>query len=485
MTPKAIRKTLAQFRKQPQGSSEDSNIQLLSEAYEQAMERIMGQKAGLKELALQVLSWITCAKAPLSIPELQHALAVEVGESDLDSDNLPEVEDMVSVCGGLVTVDEESKIIRLVHYTTQEYLERTREKWFGDAHRDLAITCLTYLSFDVFETYKEGWESSGLFRRYPLYEYSAVNWGHHAREAAVVPEDSIEQFFANPVQTAAAFIVLSQHAMSQVFVSFRANLLESRPIGLFLAAWFGLEETMKRLLAEGCSPNAEVAGRTPLSYAVENGQDAIVDLLLERPDVEVDAGENTPLLHAIEAGHDRIVERLLARGADPNARDITSMTRFCTALHLAAKHGKETIVRLLLAHGARVDPEDSRGKTPLSWAAQSGHEAVVKLLLEAGAKPARNVVRARTMPSHVGGGDGRQSIDPPPVRRRRTGAADPNAPAPTFFFMPTRDTLLRLLRESGYNMSEKERKGRARFTFPIDRQGLEQIAELRRQSDET
>ena len=54
-------------------------------------------------------------------------LQLEVGESELDEENLPEIEDMVSVCAGLVTVDEESEIIRLVHYTTQEYFERTQK----------------------------------------------------------------------------------------------------------------------------------------------------------------------------------------------------------------------------------------------------------------------------------------------------------------------------------------------------------------------
>jgi hypothetical protein len=33
---------------------------------------------------------------------------------------------MVSVCAGLVTIDEESNIIRLVHHTTQEYFERSQ-----------------------------------------------------------------------------------------------------------------------------------------------------------------------------------------------------------------------------------------------------------------------------------------------------------------------------------------------------------------------
>jgi hypothetical protein len=99
----------------------------LEEAYNSAIERIEGQRRGKMRLARRVLSWITYAQKPLTTGELCHALAVEPGESELDPDNIPDVEDMVSICAGLVTIDDESNIIRLVHYTTQEYFERIRE----------------------------------------------------------------------------------------------------------------------------------------------------------------------------------------------------------------------------------------------------------------------------------------------------------------------------------------------------------------------
>ena len=95
------------------------------------MERIHGQVSDQKEMAFHVLSWISCAERQMTALELQHALAVEVGEPSLDKDNLPEVEDMVSVCAGLVVVDEQSDIIRLVHYTTQEYFEKTNRQRLG------------------------------------------------------------------------------------------------------------------------------------------------------------------------------------------------------------------------------------------------------------------------------------------------------------------------------------------------------------------
>jgi hypothetical protein len=155
------------------------------------MDRVEGQLQDQEELAKQVLSWITCAKRPLTILELQHALAIEVGNSELDEENLPQIEDMVSVCAGLVTIDEESRIIRLVHYTTQEYFERTQGQWFPEAESEITTTCVTYLSFDEFES---GFcQSDKDFERRlqlnKLYNYAACNWGYHAQKAFIlIPE---------------------------------------------------------------------------------------------------------------------------------------------------------------------------------------------------------------------------------------------------------------------------------------------------------
>jgi hypothetical protein len=81
------------------------------------MERINNQNKQKKALAVKVLSWITRAKRPLTLLELRHALGVEVGMFELDQINLSDTEDIIAVCAGLVTTEEENGIIRLVHYT--------------------------------------------------------------------------------------------------------------------------------------------------------------------------------------------------------------------------------------------------------------------------------------------------------------------------------------------------------------------------------
>lgn len=147
LTDKTTRRAITRaLEKLPKGSD------ALELAYREAMQRIQGQEAGFEKLALRILSWITCAKEPLSTRELQHALAVERGDSDLGEDNLEDIAESVSLCAGLVTIDEESDIIRLVHYTTQEYFEKTQERWFSDAETEITTTCVTYLSFDTFST---------------------------------------------------------------------------------------------------------------------------------------------------------------------------------------------------------------------------------------------------------------------------------------------------------------------------------------------
>lgn len=76
---------------------------------------------------------------------------MEISESELDKKNLPETGDMVSVCAGLVTIDEENNIIRLVHYTTQEYFKWTWTSWFSNAQTDIIKICVTYLLFNAFK----------------------------------------------------------------------------------------------------------------------------------------------------------------------------------------------------------------------------------------------------------------------------------------------------------------------------------------------
>lgn len=82
--------------------------------YDEAMGRIAGQRHCEKELAEQMLTWITYAHRPLSIIELQHALATSCGMTDMDSELIVPKQRLPSVCAGLILIDENCCTVRLV-----------------------------------------------------------------------------------------------------------------------------------------------------------------------------------------------------------------------------------------------------------------------------------------------------------------------------------------------------------------------------------
>jgi hypothetical protein len=147
------------------------------------MQRIWSQDEEDAKLAGKALSWISYAFRPLTIIEVQHDLAVEPGNVNFDENALPDEDVLVSICAGLVTIGQERNIIRLVHYTTQEYFERIRMTRFPDAQTSIATTCLVYISFDLFaEGYcRSDEEMETRIHKYPFLEYAAQQWGDHAR----------------------------------------------------------------------------------------------------------------------------------------------------------------------------------------------------------------------------------------------------------------------------------------------------------------
>ena len=82
--------------------------------YDNALERINQQHTRHKDLAYRVLSWLFYAFRPLSLVELQCALAVKEDMSEMDEDDLDDEEFLISVCVGLVTVSEGSRQVGLV-----------------------------------------------------------------------------------------------------------------------------------------------------------------------------------------------------------------------------------------------------------------------------------------------------------------------------------------------------------------------------------
>ena len=327
-----------------------------------------------EELAKQVLSWVTRAKRQLTTSELQHALAVEIGEPELDEDNLPQVDDLVSVCAGLVTVDNESGVIRLVHYTTQDFFLRTWEQWFPNSETDITMICSTYLSFKVFQhgPCKTHVEFEERLQSNQFYNYAAKNWGLHAQQVQT-PCQEVITFLKSSVKVEASSQALF---VDKHFAGFPKHMT-----GLHLAAYFGVDYAAQFLLDNISLNMKDEYGRTPLSYAADKGHNTFIQILLEaRADTELkDRDYRTPLSYSASNGHEDAMKMLLENSrVDLNSCDMQGQT----PLAWAAMNGHEAIIKLLLGTGkVDLDSRDKDGRTPLAWASTNGHETVVELLL--------------------------------------------------------------------------------------------------------
>jgi ankyrin repeat protein len=385
----------------------------LDETYEHAMARIDRQGKGFRDLAIRILTWIVHAKRQLRTAELQHAVAVEPGSTELDTRFIPDVEIIGSICAGLITIDTQSDIIRLAHYTTQDYFDRTPDRLLPNAVVHIARSCMTYLSFDAFKS-KDKLLHSVFKKRlqtYPLYEYSARNWANHVRQVPVLVQEVLE--FLKDQVNLQELIQVAEGNMMFLFSPDREMSV------LHVAAYFGLDEAMKAVLRAGASPDPRtIYGRTPLSYAAENGHDAAVKLLVDTEGVDVNSKDypyrKTPFSYAVMrgqettikllldtgrvyidshdngqgalstavlGGHDHIVKMLL----DTSKFDInhTGMDEGRNALMHAASYGYDSIVKMLLGTGkADINSRCDFGMTALSYAADGGWKATVKLLME-------------------------------------------------------------------------------------------------------
>ena len=396
----------------------------LNDTYDETMDRINCQHTDQATLARKVLSWVFYASRPLTMLEIQHALAVETGDENLDEDNMPEEGLLLSVCNGLVTHEKEGGFLTLVHYTFQQYLEHKAQSLFPDAQVEILRTCLTYLSFDEFEQGPCHWERDFMVRlkRWPLLRYAVPEWGRLARQGAEQAcRDMIISFLSQSAKISASVqVLLFKESRVTIFarrrcfpseVSARRRRLPSEVSALWLAAFYGMEHIVSHLLASKMQ-NVDIKttwGDTALHQASGCGNLEIVELLLSNgADVNVkDRSGNTSLhlasffwsefsasVASPSMGSEawgwmnrkvrtqdislEVTRTLLDHGADVNAVNL----RGETALRLSIRNGRVSLTQLLLARGADVTLKDGPQAAPLTFAVANGNEEIAQVLLK-------------------------------------------------------------------------------------------------------
>jgi ankyrin repeat protein len=384
-----VREVKSALQNLPQGSD------AYDVAYHAAMERIFAQGEGPSRMARKILAWILCAYRPLNILELLHALAVEPGDTEVDEDNILETEQLLTICAGLVTIDEHSDSVRLIHYTTQEYLQRNQQTWLPHAKIEIARSCTAYLSIDGLAVSPCSSTEAHEYRlkEFALLDYAAVYWGPHVN----LIMGSGYASASDEIATKALSLLLDNtrlSTISQVLFMSERRRWSSVPVieggkGFLGSHWiprFGLlpllEQWIERKYEVG---QRDFSGRTPLSWAAASGQEAAMKLLLDTGKVDIDSKDNngqTPLSYAAWNGREAAMKLLLDTGkVDIDSKD----NKGRTPLSLAAANGQEAIVQRLLDINAEVNSQGGYFSNPLQAASYAGYSEIVQLLIDNGA----------------------------------------------------------------------------------------------------
>ncbi|KAJ7270190.1 ankyrin repeat-containing domain protein [Mycena rebaudengoi] len=354
-TVKAVRKALINM---------PSDLTLV---YDEVMQRIEAQGEDDRTLAYRTLSWIYNAKRLLLVSELREALAVEAGTHKLDLDNILDMVTVLSVCVGLVIVDQ-YHIVHLIHHTLQDYLDQIQARKFARAQTEITTTCITYLCFEIFTQNpnlenRDIWELMGT---HPFLDYATQYCLVHA---CGKPEQDIRDSILGFLDQTSGWLDFWNHQY------FGSTGIDRPPVKLCIAAFFNLQDIARYLLKENCGfSNA-------LQIASQFGHLEMVQLLIDSGvNVNQQGGYyGNALQAALVHRHDEVLRLLLKHGGDTNIAG-----EYGTPLQVAAAQGDKTLIHLLLENGADFNAEGDDG-TALQSASFQGHEAVVDLLINSGA----------------------------------------------------------------------------------------------------
>ena len=320
------------------------------------MQRIENQEADHTRIARKALAWVSYALRPLSLKELQHALAVEPGDKFLDEELMMDGQSITQLCAGLVIVDQRTNVVNLVHYSTKSYFDDIRHVQFPGFHANITLICATYLTLDTLKGAKI-WE---MVQKFPLACYAAQYMGDHARQS---PEETLDP------------------SILDVICHLLSHPDKRKPL---LALLDALD-----LIRSGFYSTGSAGSARPITDTEDLEADSAENELPALLGTAIELAEHyTSSISSNDSATTASSDGTLTdtREEEPWETKIrSSRIPEVTALHLAASMGLAKIASLLLKETSNIDAVDETGKTALGLALERGFEKAVELLVDSGA----------------------------------------------------------------------------------------------------
>ena len=341
----------------------------LFDLYQITYKEILESAPQGRAVAIRALTWLLCAKKPLSTDEFLVAIS---NEASGQKPPLTEA-NVITLLRHLVVVDRASNVFRFAHLSVREFLGSLDEFSIPRCQSSVALRCLA-LSFETSDKYDSATSETLTDPSKSIRMYADIYWLEHYRLDPTVDGVSypvcdvlIDQGKASPSSmkwidriTRPDYAVgwYGSHWLRDRDLLSRVQASD-HPLLLFGAS-FGVIPILEHLRKTGFSEcrhlNEHAEG--VLHSAVASGEQYVVKDLLSQPQFPSEDLFDGLLWETV-AHRLRMLSRYIMNHFHPN---INSIRHFRTPLQVAVLNGDIHMCKLLLRH-ANVDPN---GKS-LNW----------------------------------------------------------------------------------------------------------------------
>ncbi|KAH6890131.1 ankyrin repeat-containing domain protein [Coprinopsis sp. MPI-PUGE-AT-0042] len=344
----------------------------IEDVYAQTWKRIVNQGPNHAYLANLVFLWILYAKRELYIEELRHLVATCPDTHAYEPKRLVPEALLVAVCCGLVAVDEKTRRVRFIHYTTRDTIEPLILQVYADPHAALALVCIAHLTKCGMQnaTFEDDADLVRALAKDSLLDYAYRSWDFHAHKSHP------SGFAALAIKE---FVLTCRRYPSQFL--YKRDLLGA----LHMAVHFDFTALI-HAAAEHQSPNSltHVLRWSPLYIACDHGKETCIEALLTLPNIDINLRCEgrmwTPLILASRQGfHKCAILLVKSPSIDVNAKDSSGWT----ALAYASSRNDVKMIRILLeAPHVDVNVRNDQGNTSLIIASNHNCAQSVAFLVE-------------------------------------------------------------------------------------------------------
>ncbi|KAI1753991.1 hypothetical protein F4782DRAFT_539275 [Xylaria castorea] len=338
-----------------------------------------------KKLSLKLIQWICFAARPLSLVELQWAMAIdakcthrslqECQSEILDDDSMKRriqtlscgLAEIVPSSGGESHAEE---VVQFIHQSVKDFfaekglltldsVSKSRESAIANAHYQLSRTCIRYFAMEEVDQSKH-WKKNDLMLKFPFLHYATKSWVWHEQEIkeGTASQEDLLDYLAWPSEK---LIKLWTQLYKKVdWQHFRHFPTEGTRIE-HIASYYQLVGPLQVLLLRPDQERLKLIQKIDVAKHRYHGRPimAIKLLLIQK-------------ITVIE--HRYLMQPKMA---------ITKLYKFCliratlrsTQQIIMAEHRYLTQSKMV-----EVDSTDTSGRTPLSYAAAKRRQAIVHLL---------------------------------------------------------------------------------------------------------